>query len=93
MDSRQTLRTTRKGISSLTLHGLSRRSGLIGVVFLATLAAAFFVDADAVLKYLSIIAGPPGTAMEIGAFATAATVLPLLAMGMSINDDEMRREL
>ena len=54
--------------------------------------ADFFIDVDAVLKYLRVIGGSAGTAMEIGGFVTAATVVPLLAMGMSIDDDEMRRE-
>jgi hypothetical protein len=66
---------------------------LIGAIFLASLAAAFFVDVDAVLKYLSVIAGPSGTTMELGGFVTAGAVVPLLVMGMSIDDDEMRREL
>jgi len=65
---------------------------LIGAIFIASLVGAFFVDVDAVLKYLSVIRGSAGTAMEFGGFVTAATVVPLLAMGMSIDDDEMHRE-
>jgi len=65
---------------------------LLGSLFIAALFAAFFVDVDAVLKYLSVIRGSAGTAMEIGGFVTAAAALPLLAMGMSIDDEELHRD-
>lgn len=67
----------------------SRRSMAMGAVFIVTLVAAVFVDADALLKYLSVIGGSAGTSLEIGAILTAAAAAPLLAMGMSIADDEM----
>jgi hypothetical protein len=73
-------------------HGFSRKSLLIGAVFVITLAAALCVDVDALLEYFDLIGGSPATALEYGAIITAAAGAPLLAMGMSIADDEMKRK-
>ena len=84
--------TSHKTIFSLTQHRLSVRSMLITGVFVITLLGALFVDVDALLEYFELIAGSPADALELGAIVTAAAAAPLLAMGMSIADDEMHRE-
>jgi hypothetical protein len=61
----------------------------IGALFSVTLVAALCVDVDALLEYFRIIGGAPGSALELGGILTAASAAPLLAMGMSIADDEM----
>jgi hypothetical protein len=68
---------------------LSRKSLVIGALFGVTLVAAVCVDVDALLEYFRIIAGAPGSALELGGILTTASAAPLLAMGMSIADDEM----
>lgn len=72
-------------------HGYSRQSLLLGAVFVVTLAAAVLIDADALLEYFRIIGGSANSTLELGGIVTAAAILPLVAMGMSIADDEMRR--
>ncbi len=84
--------TSGKTLFTLTQHRLSIRSMLIGGLFIVALLGALFVDVDALLEYFEFIGGSPANALEMGAIVTAATAAPLLAMGMSIADDEMRRE-
>jgi hypothetical protein len=72
-------------------HGFSRKSLLVGAVFILTLTAAVFIDVDALLEYFRVISGSPGSALELGAIVTAASAAPLLAMGMCIADDELHR--
>jgi hypothetical protein len=78
-------------ILSPTRYGFSVKSVLIGAVFIVTLAVAVFIDADALLEYFSLISGPVNSTLELGGIITAAAAIPLLAMGMSIADDEMHR--
>jgi hypothetical protein len=73
-------------------YGFSLRSLLIGAVFIITLAVAVVIDVDAVLEYFSIISGSANSALEFGGIITGACAVPLLAMGMSIADDEMKRK-
>jgi len=79
-----------KSLFSPQRYGLSRKSLTIGAIFTLTLLTALFFDADALLEYFSVLGGSPGSALELGAIMTVASAAPLLAMGMSIADDEMK---
>jgi hypothetical protein len=81
----------RRNFHSLQRHGFSTKSLLVGAVFIVTLAAALFVDADGLLEYFNLISGPANPTLELGGIITAAAAIPLLAMGMVIADDEMHR--
>jgi hypothetical protein len=82
----------RQDIFSPGHHGFSRKSLLLGAVFIVTLAAAIFIDADALMEYFKVVGGPANSTLELGGIITAAAIIPLLAMGMCIADDEMHRQ-
>ena len=71
--------------SAIKLRELSLPSMLLGAVFIVALVVAVFIDLAGVLQYFNLVSGLPPTTLEIGAAITAATVVPLLAMGMSIS--------
>jgi hypothetical protein len=60
---------------------------LLGAVFIVALVVAIFIDLAGLLQYCNLVSGLPPTTLEIGAAITAATVVPLLVMGMSISTD------
>jgi len=64
---------------------------LFGAVFTIMLVVAIVVDLAALLQFSGLISGLPQNIPEIGGILTAATMLPLLVMGMSISMDEHRR--
>jgi hypothetical protein len=65
----------------------SLRSMLLGAVFIVTFIVAIFIDLAALLQYFNLVSWLPPTTLEMGAAITAATVVPLLVMGMSISAD------
>lgn len=67
----------------------SRKSLVLAAVFIAALVVAAFADTDALLEYYKFLRGLPGVSLETGAIITAACIIPLLAMGMSIAEDDM----
>jgi hypothetical protein len=86
MDYRQ------KEVSAEKRHEFSRKSLLLGAVFIATFVVAAFVDLDALLRYYHIISGSAGTPMELGATISMISAVPFLAMGMSISADGHRNK-
>jgi hypothetical protein len=86
MDYRQ------KEVSAEKRHEFSRKSLLLGAVFIATFVVAAFVDLDALLRYYHIISGSAGTPMEMGAAISMISAVPFLAMGMSISADGHRNK-
>ena len=66
---------------------LRSRSMLFGAVFIVALIVAIFIDLAGVLQYFNLVSGVPSSTLAIGAAITAATVVPLLAMGMSMSAD------
>jgi nitric oxide reductase large subunit len=59
----------------------------LGAVFIIAVVVAIFTDVAGMLQYFNLVSGLPSTTLEIGAAMTAATVVPLLLMGMSISTD------
>jgi ABC-type proline/glycine betaine transport system permease subunit len=74
-----------------THREFSRKSVIVAAVFSVTLGVAVLADAAAVLAYHNFMRSLPGVSLEMGAIITAACIIPLLAMGMSIAEDDMRR--
>ena len=69
-------------------HGdFSVRSRLLVVLFMIVFGIAVVVDFAAVLQYVGLVSGLPLTILELGASITAATIFPLIVMGMSISGD------
>lgn len=66
------------------------RSMLLIAVFTITFVAAVFVDLAGLLQYGGLVSGLPSTILETGALITAASIFPLLVMGMSISADKYR---
>ncbi len=60
---------------------------LLGAVFIVAFIVAIFIDLAGLLQYFNLVSGLPPTTLEMGAAITAATVVPLLVMGMSISSD------
>jgi len=70
---------------------------LFSTIFTIMLVAAVIVDLAALLQFSGLISGLPAnilktSILEIGGILTALTILPLLAMGMSISMDQNRSE-
>ena len=65
----------------------SARSMLLHAVFVITFVAAGLTDLAGFLQYIGLVSGLPGNVLEMGAIMTAATGVPLLAMGMSFSAD------
>ena len=70
---------------------------LFSTIFTIMLGAAVIVDLAALLQFSGLISGLPAnilktSILEIGGILTALTILPLLAMGMSISMDQNRSE-
>ncbi len=63
------------------------RSRLLVVLFMIVFVIAVVVDFAAVLQYVGLVSGLPLTILELGASITAATIFPLIVMGMSISGD------
>jgi hypothetical protein len=74
-----------------THRKLSRTSVILAAVFAVVLVVAVLADTDAMLAYFNLMGTLPGASLEIAAIITAACIIPLLAMGMSIAEDDMRR--
>jgi hypothetical protein len=70
----------------------SRKTVLLGAIFIVTLVAAAFVDLDGVLEYYKLISGSAPMTLETGAIISMASAVPFLAMGMSISADMHRKE-
>ena len=70
----------------------SPRSMLFGAIFTIMLVVAIVVDLAALLQFSVLVSGLPHNILEIGGSLTALTILPLLAMGMSISMDQNRSE-
>ena len=73
--------------SAIKRREFSVRSMLLGAVFIVAFIVAIFIDLAGLLQYFNLVSGLPTTTLEIGAAITAATVVPLLLMGMSISTD------
>ena len=73
--------------SAIVRREFSLRSMLLGAVFIVAFIVAIFIDLAGLLQYFNLVSGLPPTTLEIGAAITAATVVPLLMMGMSISTD------
>ena len=74
----------------LERHELSVRSKLLVAVFKIIFVVAVFVDLAGFAQYIGLVTGLPSRILEIGATITAATIFPLLALGMSISVDMLR---
>ena len=61
------------------------------VIFAVVFAAAVLVDLAGLLQYAGLVSGLPLRILEIGGSITAATILPLIVMGMSISSDLNRK--
>jgi hypothetical protein len=70
---------------------LSRQSTLLIGIFTVVFAAAVLTDVAALLQYIGVVSGLPVRILEIGSSATAATIVPLVVMGMSISSDLNRK--
>ena len=68
-------------------HRFSRRSVLLISLFVIAFTAAVVVDLAALLEALNLVKGSWQETLQIGAVTSAATAVPLLAMGMSISID------
>jgi len=66
---------------------LSVRSRVLVALSTIVFGVAVVVDLAALLQYVGLVHGLPLTILEIGAMLTAATILPLTVMGMSISGD------
>lgn len=64
----------------------SVHSRLLIVLFMMLFVIAVVVDFAAMLQYVGFVSGLPPI-LELGATITAATIFPLLGMGMSISRD------
>jgi hypothetical protein len=62
-------------------------STLLVAIFTATFVVAGLIDVAGLLQWIGFISGLPLRILELGAAITAATVFPLLVMGMSISAD------
>jgi hypothetical protein len=80
---------TQAGTSASKPIHWSIRTVLIGGVFVVMLAGAVVVDTDAVLQYLDAVSGSAPTMLEYGSIITILAAIPFLALGLSIDDDEM----
>jgi hypothetical protein len=74
-----------------THREFSSTSVILAVVFTLALVVAVLADADAMLAHHSLMGALPSVSLEIAAIITAVCIIPLLAMGMSIAEDDMRR--
>jgi hypothetical protein len=70
----------------------SRKTVLLGAIFIVTLVAGAFVGLDGVLEYYKLISGSARTTLETGAIISMASAVPFLAMGMSISADVDRNK-
>jgi len=68
-------------------HGFSRRSVLLISIFVIAFIGAVVVDLAALAEALNLVKGSWQETLETGAAASAAFVVPFLAMGMSISAD------
>ena len=75
---------------NLERHELSVRSKLLVAVFKIIFVVVVFVDLAGFAQYIGLVNGLPSRILEIGATITAATIFPLLALGMSISVDRLR---
>jgi hypothetical protein len=75
-----------------TLREFSRRTVLLGGLFIITLVVAIFVDLDGLLEYFKLVTGSAFTTVETGAVITLASAVPFLGMGMSISADIYRNK-
>ena len=75
-----------RGLLKIHHEDFSIRSKLLVVLFLTLFAIAVVVDFGAMLQYVGLVSGLPPI-LELGAAITAATIFPLLGMGMSISGD------
>jgi hypothetical protein len=73
--------------STIKRREFSVRSMLLVAVLIITFVVAVFVDLAGFAQYIGLVSGLPSTILEIGAAITAATIFPLLLMGMSISLD------
>jgi len=71
---------------------LSRQSTLLIAIFAVIFAVAVALDLAALLQYMGLVSGLPARILEIGATATAVTIVPLVVMGMSISNDLNRKQ-
>ena len=74
--------------SAIKHREFSLRSMLLGAIFIVAFIVAIFIDLAGLLRYFNLVSGLPPTTSEIGAAITAATIVPLLLMGMSISADQ-----
>jgi len=84
MDYRQ------RNVFSPLRHEFSRRTLLWGALFILAIIAGSYVDIDALLDYLKVLHGSASDTVELGAMIFAASIVPFLAMGMSISADSRR---
>jgi hypothetical protein len=68
------------------------QSMVLAAVFFATLAVAFVVDLAGLLQYAGLVGGLPAKILEVGGIISAAAIIPLVAMGMSISSDLNRHK-
>ncbi|HEX5213600.1 MAG TPA: hypothetical protein VFW22_17885 [Pseudolabrys sp.] len=72
-------------------HEHGAQSSLWAVIFAVTFVAAVVVDLAGLLQYAGVVGGLPLRILEIGGIITAAAILPLIVMGMSISNDFNRK--
>ena len=70
----------------------SRRTWLLGALFIATLGVASYVDLTGLLEYFKIVRGAAAMTLETGATISAGCAVPFLAMGMAIAADGYRNK-
>jgi hypothetical protein len=68
-------------------HAFSLRTVLLISCFVIAFTVAVVVDLAALLESLGLVRGLWQTTLEMGAVTTAASVIPFVAMGMSISVD------
>ena len=68
-------------------HAFSLLSVLFISCFVIALTVAVVIDLAALLESLGLVKGLWETTLEMGAVITAASIIPFVAMGMSISVD------
>jgi hypothetical protein len=76
-----------------SLVEFSRRTWLLGALFIAMLGVASYVDLTGLLEYFKIVRGAAAMTLETGATISAGCAVPFLAMGMSIAADGYRNKI